>query len=419
MLTRVEPESEPLVWEGEDCSRIPNWIYSDRGNYEQELEKIFYGPFWTFVGLECEVPQPGDYKRAVVGERSVIVTRDASGAVNVLLNSCAHRSAEVAQSRFGHADTLMCPYHQWTYDLKGKLLGVPFLRGLKGKGGFPPDFERDKHALRALKVENVNGAIFASFDHAALPMEQYLGADIYKRMLRVFDGRKLKVLGYQRQRIKANWKLYCENLRDAYHATLLHVFLISFGLFRIDQKGQLLQDPRTFAHHVTETMRDASATDGAEEMKSFRKDFELNDMRVVATEKEYADEVTLQNVVMFPAVTLQQQNNLLQIRNVIPMGPDEFELMWTHFGYADDDEAMTQRRLRLANLAGISGYISVDDTETMQYSAAAMKANAGRQCVAELGGRGAEPPVAGDMVSEGPIRGFYDFYRKLMYGPRA
>lgn len=403
-------------WPSEDCSRIPNWVYSDPENYKRELERIFYGPFWTYVALDCEVPNPGDYKRAVVGERQIIVTRAKDGSIHAVLNSCAHRAAQICQAPFGSAKHLMCPYHQWTYDMTGNLTGVPFRRGLKGKGGFPPDFDLNQHGLRKLKVENVNGAVFATFDHNALPMREYLGEEIYRRLIRVFDGRKLRLLGYHRQKIHANWKLYPENLKDSYHATLLHVFLISFGLYRIDQKGSLIQDERTLAHNVVASIRnDPKDVKGTEEMRSLKQNFVLNDMRLLETVKEYDDDITIQNLTMFPALTVQQQNNLLQIRNTIPRGPNEFELAWTYFGYETDDEAMTTRRVRMANLVGAAGLISADDTEAFEFSRAGMVPNPDQNCVVELGGRGIEPPEAGDMVSEGPIRGFYDFYRKIMY----
>ncbi len=417
MMTSDTPSRTERTWPTEDCSRIPNWIYSDPDNYQRELEKIFYGPFWTFVGLDCEIPNPGDYRQSMVGERQVLMTRAKDGSVHVLLNSCAHRAAQVCSKRFGNSKQLVCPYHQWTYNHAGDLIGVPFRRGFKGKGGYPADFEPQQHGLRKLKVENVNGAVFASFDEAALPMQAYLGEAIYARLLRVFNGRKLKLLGYQRQRIKANWKLYPENLKDSYHATLLHVFLISFGLYRIDQKGELIQDPRTLAHNVVSSQaNDVQDTEGTTELASLKKNFKLQDMRVLAPVKEFPDDVTIQNLTMFPALTVQQQQNLLQCRNTIPLGPGAFELSWTYFGYEDDDEEMTQRRLRLANLTGAAGFISVDDTEAFEFSGAAMRENPDRNCVVELGGRTLDVPEFGDMVSEGPIRGFYDFYRKLMYG---
>ena len=403
-------------WPTEDCSRIPNWVYSDPDNYKKELEKIFYGPFWSFIGLECEIPNPGDYKRATVGERSVLMTRDREGGVNVVLNSCAHRGAEVCMNRFGSDRVLMCPYHQWTYDLKGNLIGVPFRKGSKGKGGYPADFELKDHPLQQLHVEVVNGVVFATFEPDALPFKDYLGDEFFKRFTRVLDGRKLKILGYQRQRIKGNWKLYAENLRDSYHATLLHVFLISFGLYRMDQKGEHLQEERTKAHHLSAAIATPrSELKSNQEMASYKDGFVLKDMRPVTPVKEFDDDITLQNLTIFPTLTIQQQQNLLQFRNVLPLGPNEFELSWTYFGYQDDDEEMTLRRTRLANLTGAAGYISVDDTEVFELSGNGLRANPDRQCVVEMGGHGTDSPEAGDMVCESAIRGFYEFYRKVMY----
>jgi len=301
--------------------------------------------------------------------------------------------------------------------LKGKLIGVPFRKGAKGIGGYPEGFDMEANSLQALRVEVVNGAVFATFQHDALPLKDYLGEQVFSKFTRVFNGRPLKVLGYQRQRIKGNWKLYPENLKDSYHATLLHVFLISFGLYRMDQKGNLFNDEETRAHNVVESI--ATPRDKLEshsEMKSFKSNYDLNDMRPVTPAKEFPDDITIQNLTMFPCLTIQQQQNLLQCRNVIPLGPDEFELSWTFFGYEDDDEEMTQRRMRLANLTGAAGYISVDDNEVFELSAAGMAANPDRNCVVELGGNTSDTPQPGEMVSESAIRGFYEFYREVMYG---
>ena len=410
-------ELKPIkIWSRDDCSRIPQWVYTDAENYSQELERIFYGPHWHLIGLASETPNTGDFKRATIGERSVIMTRTDSGDISVLLNSCAHRGVEICQAKFGSQKEIMCPYHQWTYDLNGKLMGVPFRRGVKGKGGFPADFDTAKHGLRTLKVENINGAVFASFDHNAPPMKEYLGDENYKYLIRIFNGRPVKALGYQRQRIKCNWKLYMENIKDPYHASLLHVFLISFGLYRIDQKGETVTDTRTLSHNVFASIRNAPGeTSGTEDMKSFRENLKLNDMSIVQATKEYDDDVTIQIQTIFPDLVLQQQGNSLQMRYVIPMGPNEFELLWTYFGYEDDTEETTLRRLRQANLTGPSGFVSVDDTEVLEYSRAGIGPNPGNDAVLELGGREAKPPADGNMVTEGPIRGFYQYYRQVMH----
>ena len=118
--------AEPLCTWPDRNDRVPYWIYTDQGNYERELENIFYGPVWNYVGLECEIPKPGDYKRTQIGDQSVIVVRDIDDGVNVLVNRCAHRGVKICEQDSGSFNEIMCPYHQWTYDLKGNLLGVPF-----------------------------------------------------------------------------------------------------------------------------------------------------------------------------------------------------------------------------------------------------------------------------------------------------
>lgn len=402
-------------WPGEEMSRVPLWVYSDRENYRQELERIFYGPHWHYVGVDVEVPNPGDFKRATIGERSVIMVRAADGRINVLLNSCAHRGTEVCQKAFGSDKVLTCPYHQWTYDLDGNLTGVPFLKGVKGQGGFPADFDKGAHGLKKLRVEVVNGGVFATFDPDALPYADYIGPVMMKYLTRVFNGKKLRVLGYQRQKLRGNWKLYIENIKDPYHATLLHVFLISFGIYRIDQIGVTEQDERTGAHNVFASMRDMNVSEEAKaEMASFKPDYELQDPRMVVPVKEFPDDISIMIQTFFPDLIVQQQTNSLQIRYIVPLGPDEFELQWTYLGYADDDEEMVQRRLHMANLTGPAGYISVDDSEVMEFSGAGVRPNPGNVAITELDGRDRYPPAEKHMVTESAIRGFYSHYREVM-----
>ncbi len=75
----------------DDATRIPDWIYTDQDVYKREIEKIFLGRHWNYVGLECEVPEPGSYMRSYVGPYPVVVTRDMDGALHVFENRCAHR----------------------------------------------------------------------------------------------------------------------------------------------------------------------------------------------------------------------------------------------------------------------------------------------------------------------------------------
>ena len=104
--------------------RVPYRVFTDREIYEREQREIFRGATWNFVALEVEIPNPGDFKSTFIGDTPVIVTRDGDGEINVVQNRCAHRGALVCRQPRGNAASLECVYHQWSYDLKGNLLGL-------------------------------------------------------------------------------------------------------------------------------------------------------------------------------------------------------------------------------------------------------------------------------------------------------
>ena len=116
---------------------------------------------------------------------------------------------------------------------KGPRSGAAFA----ARAACPPIFDPSEHGLRKLRVAAaVNGVVWATFSDDTPGFREYLGRRFWRHYTRVYDGRKLEVLGYNRQHIKGNWKLMQENIKDPYHASLLHVFFVTFGLFRADQK---------------------------------------------------------------------------------------------------------------------------------------------------------------------------------------
>jgi len=306
----------------------------------------------------------------------------------------------------------MCPYHQWTYDLTGKLLGVPFRRGLRGQGGMPADFRPEARGLTQLATTSRHGVVFASFGQPNETIEEYLGPTILRLFDRTFDGRELKVLGYQRQRLPGNWKLYQENNKDPYHASLLHVFLVTFGLFRLDQKSATEMD-ETGRHGALINQRgEQKPNEATAQMRAFRQDLLLADPRLIDPVREYPGEATVVIQTLWPNLVVQQQSNGLAMRQIVPIDAHNFDLVWTHFGYADDSPEMTQRRLRQANLFGPAGYVSVDDGEAMLLSQAGITADENGDCLVEMGGRDAAS--AQHTITETAIRGFYRYYRAVM-----
>ncbi len=267
-----------FIWPEDGLTRIPDWVYTSHEIYEREVARIFHGRTWNYVALDAEIPRPGDFKRSFVGPTAVVVAREQDGTIHVFENRCAHRGSEFCRAHRGSATEFVCPYHQWTYDLSGNLIGVPFRRGVKGEGGMPKDFRLEDHGLRSLAVTTRNGVVFASFAADMESLEDYLGPEILADFDATFDGRKLKLLGYYRNTVPANWKMYHENLKDPYHATLLHAYLVTFGLLVAGNKSAMIVDAR--GRHGT--MASARGDDGPKvdqaskrEMRAFHEDMKL------------------------------------------------------------------------------------------------------------------------------------------------
>jgi salicylate 5-hydroxylase large subunit len=414
MMRDSEMSSRPpsREWPLGGHSRVPNWVYTDPQIFARELDRIFGASDWLYVCLEAEIPNPGDFKRSQLGNREVIAVRDADGAINVVVNRCAHRSMQVCTANRGSAKEFVCPYHQWTYDLVGNLLGVPFRRGYRGQGGMPDDFRLEEHGLQRLRVTCRHGVVFASFGAPNEALEIYLGDRMLDYFDRVFDGRALVVLGYMRQRIPSNWKLMFENIKDPYHASLLHVFLVTFGLFRLDQQSAVEMD-ETGRHAVLVSRRGAQEANAATaQMRAFKPDFALRDPRLLDPVREFRGDATVVMQTVWPNLIVQQQSNTLAMRQIVPLDERRFDLAWTFFGYKDDTPEMHQRRLRQANLMGPAGLVSLDDSEAMLLSQAGIDCSTDASCVVEMGGRTVrnEP----HMVTETAIRGFYQHYRSVM-----
>ena len=400
------------AWSDEGIARIPYWVYTDPDVYRREQERIFGGPSWSYVALAGEIPGPGDFVRTSIGEIPVIVTRGRDGQVHVLVNRCAHRGVMFCHATSGTATTFTCPYHQWSYASDGRLLGLPFKKGVGGHGGMPPEFVNADHGLETLRVTERHGVIFASFGADVRPFEDYLGTKNLGWFDRVFDGRALRVLGYQRQVVPANWKLMFENIKDPYHASLLHVFLVTFGLFRADNPSKTQMDP-SGQHSVLVSQRsEQREVVGTTDITRVQHDLELRDGRLLQPVKEFTGEATVVMQTIWPNLIVQQQSNTLAMRQLVPRGVGEFELHWTYFGYEADDDEMTTRRLRQANLMGPAGLVSIDDSEVMRLAQLGAMAGADRNALLEMGGH--DTADTEHMVTEAAIRAFYDHYRAVM-----
>lgn len=404
------------AWPQEGNSRVPYRMFSDPDVYRAELDRVFLGPTWQFLVLADELPAPGDYKTTFLGETPVIVTRGADGRVHAMVNRCAHRGNLVCLKHQGHAEALTCVYHSWSYDLDGNLKSVAFRRGIGGKGGMPDSFRLEDHGLRKLRTDDFAGLVFGTLSPDAPPLADYIGNLIGARIGRVLHG-KPKILGTTSQILHNNWKLYVENVKDTYHATLLHTFFTTFRVSRLTAGGGVLIAEGGGNHaSYTRGKHDTVGREGSDKLyadiQSMRDGLRLADPRLLDSVEEFGDDVTVQILSVFPNFVLQQINNSIALRLVLPKGPAETELQWVYLGFADDDAAMTARRLLQSNLVGPAGYVSMEDGAVGGFVQRAIVGSENECSILEMGGH--EHASQETRTTEASIRGFWQAYRPLM-----
>jgi phenylpropionate dioxygenase-like ring-hydroxylating dioxygenase large terminal subunit len=406
-----------ITWPAEGVRRVPYAVYSDEAIFTQEQDTIFRGPIWHFLGLEAQIPESGCFVLAQVGETPVIMVRDRDGDVRALVNRCSHKGTPLAFVPYGKVDQFMCVYHNWCYDLGGKLLSAAFERGVRGKGGMAPTFRKDQHGLQRLRVHTICGLVFGTLSDETPSFEEYVGPDLIANIRRVC-GRPLRVLGEYSQKLPSNWKLYIENVKDPYHASILHAFNGVMKQDRLTMEGGITMGARGW-HHIsyskmlTDSGGEIYETEKMRSAEISAYGFGLRDKSMIDVWDDHGDDVSMTIQTIFPNFVLQQLRNCLAVRTIVPKSTHEAELMWTAFGYEDDDARQLQGRLKQANMMGPAGLIAMEDGMIGGLVQKGIAGDLDKASVLEMGGHGIEP-IPGSRVSEGSVRGFWTGYRALM-----
>ena len=256
--------------------------------------------------------------------------------------------------------------------------------------------------------------MFATLAAEAPPLDVYLGEAVRARVLRVLN-RPLQVLGRFVQVLPNNWKLYVENVKDTYHASLLHAFLGTFRLSRFTQAGGILVSPDG-AHHASTTIdrpEDRTSTDYRDQgIRTEKSGYRLEDPSVFDGVAEFGDDIKLQILTIFPSFVLQQIQNCLAVRQIVPKGLDSMELHWTYIGFEDDTPEMHRRRLKQSNLVGPAGFVSMEDGCVGGFVQRGIAGASDSRSVIEMGGDGTTSSAS--RVTEASIRGFWKAYRNAM-----
>ncbi len=195
---------------------LPAPFYLSKEIHDLDIAEIF-SKHWIYVAIEPDIAEPGDYIKVDISHNSVIIVRDDDMNIKAFHNVCRHRGSQLCDDEKGSVGNIVCPYHQWTYDLLGKLIYNEHMGD---------DFDKDNHNLKPVHVGNIAGLIFiclsdnppADFDDMKRAMEPYIAPH------RVAD---CKIAIKEDIIEHGNWKLTMENNRECYHCVANHPELLA------------------------------------------------------------------------------------------------------------------------------------------------------------------------------------------------
>ena len=189
---------------------LPQGLYVSREAFEFDTQ-VMLKQVWLFACTVAHVKNPGDFYLFEMAKTSIIIVRGKDGAVRAFHNSCAHRGAKLCTQASGTSPRIMCPYHQWTYGLDGRLLAAR---------NMPDDFDKADNGLREVNLANIGGLIFICLSDNPPPIE-HVSADIAERV-EIYNLERCKVAVQDELVEQANWKLVMENNRECYHCDVNH-----------------------------------------------------------------------------------------------------------------------------------------------------------------------------------------------------
>ncbi len=227
--------------DGLPAGEVPVALFGNQEIYDRELRHIF-GRCWVFLAHESEIAAKGDYVLRRIGEDNFIVVRDEQGKINVLFDACRHRGVQVCRADSGNTSHFRCPYHGWTYNTNGELVGAPLWQN--AFGGMD---KRLNGLVGAAQVDSHQGLIFATLDPTAPPLKEYLGGmGWYLDLVFGLNEHGVEVLGApQRFLIDANWKSGADNFAgDDYHLGTLHRSVWEIGAFPVPFRENM------FGYHI-------------------------------------------------------------------------------------------------------------------------------------------------------------------------
>lgn len=211
MLNKFNSTISALLDQRAAFQSMPAPLYTRDDVFAADIE-VFFHNHWICIGVEADVPEAGDAYVVDIGKTSLILLRDDEGAVRVVRNVCRHRGARLLDRGPSVVSRIVCPYHQWTYELSGELLHAPHMG---------QDFDRSCRSLKQVSFRSIAGLIYVCMSEN--PPEDIAALErTIETRLEPYEMRQTRV-AFEKEFIEeGNWKLTIENNRECYHCSANH-----------------------------------------------------------------------------------------------------------------------------------------------------------------------------------------------------
>ena len=348
--------------------------FVDADILRMEREKIF-DRCWLYLGHASELANPGDYLTRDVAGRPILFTRDKTGTLHALFNTCPHRGAQVCRERHGNAKAFQCFYHGWSFDQDGSLRGMP------GKESYDVDFNADGggNMVHVPRFELYRDFAFVCFNSEAPPLTEFLagGREYLDLVADQSEAGMAIVGGTQEYSIRANWKLLTENSIDGYHAATTHATYLDYlkgtagALAKVGLSGvgrdlgnghAVVEYSAPWGRPVAQWIP-AWGEDGKREVEA------IHARLVERFGQEKADRLAYRNrnLLIFPNLIINDVM-AITVRTFYPTAPDLMQVC--AWAIAPSEESEWARKFRLFNFLeflGPGGFATPDDVEALEH----------------------------------------------------
>lgn len=315
-----------------NARNLPPAIYHSPEILNLEIDRIFHSE-WLCLGRTTEMPKPGDFICRDIVDSPVFAIRQKDGSIKAFANVCLHRSACLL-SGDGHVSRISCPYHSWTYDLDGRLIGAPFMQETAG-------FEIKNYSLNELGCE-----VWEGFVYVALGTKPASIAERLSELTSLIDG--YRIADYvpvfsAEESWDTNWKCLVENFMDVYHLHRVHKNSFSkYG--SSEQQTTLFPGGDAFAYHYVQD------EEGARSVQAHPQNTWL----------QGPDRLRTWLINIFPAHTIQLQPDMLWYLSILPDGLGKTRIRWA---VSIPGEILDNAKIKQAHIDGVMEFLHQVNSE--------------------------------------------------------